>query len=126
MKKLIPIIVLLGFVVSGCATPSSELRGKEIDTQMISKIELNKSTKSEILEWFGLPDRILTTAKGREIYKYVFVPTKSKATSSKKPRFITLTFVIRAKEGIDTRYQELNIIFKDDIVIDYTSSTTSR
>lgn len=108
-------IILLGIIslfLVGCMTISSKLGEKEIDPQLIARIQLNKTTKPEIIEWFGNPHSISTTATGQEIYKYIFMETKSKVTP----------IPFNTKMSVDTKYQELNIIFKDNIVIDYTST----
>lgn len=86
--------------------------GKEIDPQLIAKIELNKTTKTDILKWFGNPHSISTTAAGQEVYKFVFMQTKSKMTPI--PFF--------AKMNVDLKYEELNVTFKDNLVIDYSST----
>ena len=111
MKKLIYLFVMV-MLVSGCMTINTGLGEKEIDPQLVSKIELNKTTKSDILKWFGNPHSISTTAAGQEVYKFVFMQTKSKITP----------IPFNTKMAIDTKYQELNVIFKDGIVVDYTST----
>ncbi|MFH0912755.1 MAG: hypothetical protein V1884_00510 [Candidatus Omnitrophota bacterium] len=111
MKKVI-LLMITSLLLVGCMTISSKLGEKEIDPQLIAKIQLNKTTKSEIIEWFGNPHSISTTATGQEIYKYIFMETKSKVTP----------IPFNTKMAVDTKYQELNVIFKDGIVIDYTST----
>ncbi|MDD5023421.1 MAG: hypothetical protein PHU63_04595 [Candidatus ainarchaeum sp.] len=111
MKKLI-LLVAIGLFLSGCMTLSSKIGEKEIDPKLIAKIQLNKTYKSEIIEWFGNPHSISTTAKGQESYKYVFMETKSKVTP----------IPFNTKMSVDTKYQELNVMFKGDIVVDYSST----
>lgn len=111
MKKLLLGFITL-FILSGCMTINTGIGGKEIDPQLISKIELSKTTKTEILQWFGNPHSISTTAAGQEVYKFVFMQTQSKMTPI--PLF--------TKMSVDTKYQELNVTFKNDTVIDYSST----
>jgi len=106
------IVGLMLLVLAGCMTLNTGIGGKEIDPQLISKIELNKTTKADILQQFGNPHSISTTAAGQEVYKFVFMQTQSKMTPI--PFF--------TKMSVDTRYQELNVTFKDDIVVDYSST----
>ncbi|MDP3041838.1 MAG: hypothetical protein Q8N62_03785 [Candidatus Omnitrophota bacterium] len=91
---------------------STGIGGKEIDPQLISKIELNKTVKAETLQWFGNPHSISTTAAGQEVYKFVFMQTKSHISPIP---FCT-------KMSVDTRYQELNVVFKGNTVVDYSST----
>ncbi|MFA5223621.1 MAG: outer membrane protein assembly factor BamE [Candidatus Omnitrophota bacterium] len=111
MKRLINLIFMVLFL-SGCMTFSSKIGEKEIDPQLIAKIQLNKTNKSEILEWFGNPHSISTAATGQEGYKYIFMETKSKVTP----------IPFNTKMSVDTKYQELNVMFKGDIVVDYSST----
>jgi outer membrane protein assembly factor BamE (lipoprotein component of BamABCDE complex) len=107
------IIFIVGVLfLCGCMTMNTGIGGKEIDPQLISKIELNQTTKTDILQWFGNPHSISTTAAGQEVYKFVFMQTKSKMTPI--PLF--------TKVSVDTKYQELNVTFKDNIVVDYSST----
>lgn len=111
MRKII-MLGLFGLFLTGCMTINTGIGGKEIDPQLIQKIELNKTTKQEIIQWFGNPHSISTTATGQEVYKYVFMQTKSSVTP----------IPFYTKMNVDTKYQELNVIFKGDIVLDYTST----
>ena len=110
--RLFFILSLMVLISSGCMSMNTGIGSKEIDPQLISKIELNKTTKSEILQWFGNPHSISTTAAGQEVYKFVFMQTQSKITP--------IPFCTKAK--IDTKYQELNVVFKNNSVVDYSST----
>lgn len=111
MKKLVCLCIMV-LVMSGCMTINTGLGEKEIDLQLVSKIEINKTTKSDILDWFGNPHSVSTTATGQEVYKFIFMQTKSKISP----------IPFNTKMNVDTRYQELNVIFKDEVVVDYTST----
>ena len=111
MKKIL-LCGIAGLFLTGCMTMNYGIGKKEIDPQLIAKITINKTTKPEILEWFGNPHSISTTATGQEVYKYVYMKTESKTTPI--PIFTTV--------DVNTQYQELNVMFKSDIVIDYTST----
>ena len=112
MRKLYLFILAGLFILTGCMTVSTGIGGKEIDPQLISKIELNKTTKADILQWFGNPHSISTTAAGQEVYKFIFMHTKSQI----------YPILFNTKMNVNTRYQELNVIFKDDKVVDYSST----
>lgn len=61
MSKKVPamsFIVLIGILLSGCATVQST-QGSKLDEKMIAQIEKGKTTRSEILKLFGAPDRII-------------------------------------------------------------------
>ena len=103
----LPLLVLVG-----CTTVNYGIGEKEIDPKLIARIEVNKTTKSEILEWFGNPHSISTTALGQEVYKYVFMETRSRM----KP------IPIFTSVDINTKYQEWNIVYKDDVIVDYSST----
>lgn len=111
MKRLL-LLILCTLFLAGCMTMSTDIGGKEIDPQLISKIELNKTTKADILQWFGNPHSISTTAAGQEVYKFVFMQTKSQISP----------MLFNTKMNVDTKYQELNVTFKDGIVVDYSST----
>lgn len=110
MKLFIVGLILLA--LTGCMAMNTSIGAKEIDPKLISNIELNKTTKADILQQFGNPHSISTTAAGQEVYKFVYMQTQSKMTPI--PLF--------TKMSVDTKYQELNVTFKDDIVIDYSST----
>ena len=111
MKKLICIVCLV-MMVSGCMTMNYGIGSEEIDPQKIATIETGNTTKAQILELFGNPHSISTTALGQEVYKYIYMKTQTK----------TNPLPLLIKMDVNTQYQELNVIFKDDIVIDYTST----
>lgn len=111
MKPLL-YMILVSLLLSGCMTMNTGIGGKEIDPQLISKIELNKTTKADILQWFGNPHSISTTAAGQEVYKFVFMQTQSKITP----------IPFHTNMSVDTKYQELNVMFKDNIAVDYSST----
>ncbi len=108
IKKII-FLGLTSLILASCMTMNTGIGSKEIDPQLISKIELSKTTKADILQWFGNPHSISTTAAGQEVYKFVFMQTQSK-------------MALFTNVDINTKYQELNVTFKDNIVIDYSST----
>jgi len=96
----------------GCTSISTGIGEKEIAPESIQKISIGKTTKPEIIALFGNPHSISTTATGQEVYKYVFMKSESKSSPS----------IFSVKMDVQVKYQELNIMFKDDIVVDYTST----
>ena len=72
MKKS-QLLILCVLFLTGCMTMNIGIGGKEIDPQLISKIELNKTIKIDILQWFGNSHSISTTAAGQGVYKFIFM-----------------------------------------------------
>ena len=111
MRKLL--LIMLCFGVVGCAsTINTGIGEREISPESIQKIMIGQTSKQEIIELFGNPHSISTTATGQEIYKFVYMQTNSKY----KPSLFSVNM------DINTTYQELNITFKGDTVIDYQST----
>ena len=104
-------LIIFSFLLAGCMTVNSSMGEKEINPEMIAKIKIGESKKAEILEWFGNPHSISPTAKGQEVYKFVYMNTKSK-----------VSMIPFSPTDVQTRYEELNVTFDKDIVVDYSST----
>lgn len=63
------IILLFSLCLCGCIS-SRSTHGTQIDGLMVAKIEKGKTTKSDILRWFGIPLRILDAGSGKESEPY--------------------------------------------------------
>ena len=111
MKKII-VLTVISLFLAGCMTVNTGIGEKEISPEMISKIKINETKKAEIIEWFGGPHSISTTAKGQEVYKYIFMKTESK----------TMMMPFIPTMDMKMKYQELNLTFANDIVVDYSST----
>ncbi len=105
MKRLIVLALLL----AGCTTFQSGM-GQKIDPEKIAAIRIGQTTKNDILGAFGNPHSISTTSGGNEVYKFVYMNTKSE------------TGIILPTIKVDTEYQELNVTFKDNVVVDFSST----
>jgi hypothetical protein len=49
---------MLGLFLSGCVT-THHTKGSKVDESMLTRIEKGKTARSDILKWFGSPDRII-------------------------------------------------------------------
>lgn len=61
--RLLSIVVWLSVAgLAGCYTyqPTISTKGSKIDESLVVKIERGKSTRSDVLKWFGSPTRIIT------------------------------------------------------------------
>ena len=96
MKRIV-IVLSVAFLsillLSGCLT-TNNISGTPINKETVQKIENGKTTRDEILQWFGAPDKILdsgtsvqgnagvggqvnvSVGKNQEIYVYEYVKTK--------------------------------------------------
>ena len=57
MKKVVLILLSLGFL-SACMT-THYTQGSKVDESLVAKIEKNQTTRNQIREWFGFPDRVI-------------------------------------------------------------------
>lgn len=110
MRKTLWILILL--LVTGCMSINTGIGEKEIPAESIQKIKIGQTSKQEIINLFGNPHSISTTARGQEVYKFVYMQTSSKS----KPSLFSINM------DIDTKYQELNVTFENDVVVDYQST----
>lgn len=75
MKKLLGVFVASA-IVSGCATV-----GNDFNEENVAKIVDGKTTKSEIVEWFGQPNGRQSSSDYAEGYTYTFTDAHASATS---------------------------------------------
>lgn len=123
------IILIAGLSLSGCVT-THEVQGSKTDEGTIQQIEKGKTTRSEILKWFGEPDRTIgagvageskttvtgdvsvaqkqeiTVGKNQEIYIYQYSETEKQfgVHNSRAERKNTLMIWIDKDTGIVQDY----------------------
>jgi hypothetical protein len=93
------VVLITGLLLSGCLTMNVDKGGK-IDESATQQIEKGKTTRNEILKWFGVPDRTIgadvtekskitapededrepkiTVGKNQEIYVYEYSEVKGR------------------------------------------------
>ena len=110
IKKIF--IGVLCVVFSGCAT-----RSTHVSKSNVAKIKKGETTQAEVLKVFGPPDVMSLNQDGDEIFTY----TDIQARNSVWNYFPVLSFVHSEMKITDL---VLTIVFKDNVVEDYTFSST--
>ena len=129
MKKLILLAVVVFFSMSlvGCfVSPHSFTQGRPIADNKVEKIQKGRTTKDEIISWFGVPTTIIK--KGDK--------TKTELTSTAAPSpTIALPYFMPGLQGTPTgefSSEQLFSLFssknkiKDDDVIYYYAYTSTQ
>lgn len=129
MKKvvLLATFVFLGLFLTGCfISPHSFTQGRPIADNKVEKIQKGKTTKEEIINWFGVPTTIIK--KGDK--------TKTGGTAATPPSpNIALPYFAQGVQGTPTgeiSSEQLFSLFssknkiKDDDVIYYYGYTTTK
>ena len=75
MKKIFLFFVIIIFLL-GCATATNVI-GRPISQENVSKIETGKTTKEDILLWFGEPYSITKDEKGSVTFVYTYLNTSA-------------------------------------------------
>jgi hypothetical protein len=105
-SKIIFFFILV-FVLFGCYTKNLK-GGKDFDSSSVHKITVGKTTKGEILSWFGEPLSKETVEDGKEVFKYDFINVDGK--------FMFL--VVAQTYNIQRFEKSLDVTFKNNIVCD--------
>lgn len=90
--KYLIFLILLSFL--GCASFS----GNNFDENKLSSVNINKTTKAEIIKMFGEPESRSQSNDDSEVYVYVYVKIAPFGTSESK---------------------SVAFIFKDDVVTNF-------
>jgi len=104
-----------GLLVLGCQmTQRHEIAGRDIDRQIVAEITPGQTTKKEVTDRFGVPDKVNKKDKGEEfLYTYRGVVEK------------TTELVVYAKKITNDERKTLRVVFgKGDLVeeVSYTNS----
>jgi hypothetical protein len=68
------LVLLAMFVIAACSTVRRRpVSGTDIDYEHVQQIEPDKTTRSEIEEWFGPPERTIKNDDGSEELRYRYV-----------------------------------------------------
>lgn len=102
-------LLLLAFVISGCASDGNETLRHETETSVQGKIVEGKTTKVEIKSMFGSPIRTTFTDGGLEMWTYEFSKISMDAVT------LISVFVPVGTSASGTR-KELVILFDTDNV----------
>ncbi|MGA3281088.1 MAG: hypothetical protein ABSD50_08905 [Smithella sp.] len=71
MKKIFALIAMIIFL-SGCATATNVV-GRPIPQENVSRIKKGETTKENILAWFGEPSSVTVNEKGETIFSYTYI-----------------------------------------------------
>ncbi len=107
MKKHLAIGVVLILIAAGCSFHSAKVEtGKKLDESSIAKITDGESTGSQILVWFGAPNK--STRLGKE---ELFVYKQCTTDSS------TVTFTAIGHTGSKEKCDELSIVLDENGIV---------
>jgi hypothetical protein len=109
-------ILVIGLsLTTGCSTISRRpISGTEIDGERVSQIEPHKTTRADVDDWLGPPERLLQNQDGSEEarYRYAgFVDQKLEA-------------IVYAKNVTEKEAKLLRLTLRDGVVtkVDFTNS----
>ena len=115
MHLTIAILAIGLALTTGCSTISRRLiSGSEIDGARVGEIELHTTTRADVDDWLGQPERLLQNHDGSEEarYRYAgFVDRKLEA-------------VVYAKNVTEKELKLLRLTLRDGVVtnVDFTNS----
>jgi outer membrane protein assembly factor BamE (lipoprotein component of BamABCDE complex) len=117
-NKTFVLIALLTILTCSCSIGRVYM-GSEIRDDPTDKIKIGSTTKGEILEIFGPPDRIQKQYDG-DIFVYVYLRKNSSKLTLEEPYFTK--FVIFQYTRVQQKMDGLVILFdKDGVVKNYGS-----
>jgi outer membrane protein assembly factor BamE (lipoprotein component of BamABCDE complex) len=118
MNKKPQILAALG-VLALCITmlPSCSTGGAQFDTENIQRIEKGKTTKTDVVNYFGDPLRKESAPLG-EVWTYTYVKSATTAAG-------VVTHIVGVEQS-RTNVDKLVVIFDGDIVKDYDSSSSDH
>ena len=115
-NKIFILVALLMNLVCGC-TIGRIYMGSEIRNDPKEKIEIGSTTKADILETFGPPERIQMQYDG-DIFVYAYLRKNSSKLTLTEPYFTKLTIFQYSR--IQQKNDSLVILFdKDGVVKNY-------
>jgi hypothetical protein len=113
--RILTIVVAAAFVVTACNTVRRRpISGTEIDYEKVTEVEPNKTTKSEIEEWFGPAERTIRNDDGSEEARYRYVGFIDRKTEA----------LVYMRNTTEKENQLLRLTLRDGVVTDmeYTDS----
>jgi len=110
MKKYaLLVIAIISLGLFGCAT-ATFTQGKAFDTSKVASIEKGKTTKQEIVSWFGEPFTKSVAGADGETWVYMYAQGQSKAQS----------YVFSVDVKTEGNMKKLDILFKNGLVENFT------
>lgn len=70
MRKIILVLFMVVLPLAGCATAE---RGRAFDVKQAQKIEIGKTTESEVISMLGAPVRTKSNSNGEKKFRYAHV-----------------------------------------------------
>lgn len=120
--KIFPIVAASGLVILGCtATSSTPNRGNMTLGATQLKLEIGKTTKAQVLEWFGSPN-IATRDKEGEVWNYTRQGTTAQIKSTSVGAWFLLGTAEHSHSSAASGSYSFDLLIrfdKSDIVIDY-------
>jgi outer membrane protein assembly factor BamE (lipoprotein component of BamABCDE complex) len=114
--KIVIVIALMAILACGCSIGRVYM-GSEIRDDPHEKIKIGSTTKGEILETFGPPDKIQKQYDG-DIFVYAYLRKNSSKLTVEEPYFTN--FVLFQYTRIQQKKDGLVILFdKDGLVKNY-------
>jgi len=115
-SKTLVLIAILTILTCGCSIGRVHI-GSEIRNDPKGRIKIGSTTKGEILETFGPPDRIQKQYDG-DIFVYAYLRKNSSTLSIEEPFFTK--FVFFQYKRVQQKKDGLVILFdKDGVVKNY-------
>lgn len=110
LGKLLPLVLLIA-CLAGCVSS-----GRKIDQSAADKIEKGKTTREQVVNLIGSPDRITRTGNGDTIYMYNYMRATAKPAT-----FIPIFGPLVG--GANVQHQMYMVTFgSDGVVKDYLST----
>ena len=117
MKNIVTVVMLV-FLMVGCASSGNRSLQKETELSMQSKIKEGVTTKDDVKMLLGSPDSVSFTDGGNEIWKYVHAKVKVSGKTF-------IPFYGLFHNGTHGTKKELTLLFKGDVVEKYNMSETA-
>jgi outer membrane protein assembly factor BamE (lipoprotein component of BamABCDE complex) len=130
MKRLIG-LASLALLLSGCVTtpqPVSDRNSELTQGNVQMHLEVNKTTKTEVLEVFGAPNVTTRDGSGREVWSYQRQAQVSQSSSSSSGWNILLAGASTSAAGFESSSRMITLIIKfdeNDVVSDFRSRTSN-
>lgn len=122
MKSYIPNLTFAGLLLfAGCNSPSTHGRGNFTLGAAQIKLLNGKTTKAEVLEWFGAPNIATKDAKG-EVWNYTRQGTSSQIRTSTVGAWLLLGGVESSSSRGQSGSYSFDLLIRfnnDDVVVDY-------
>ncbi|ARU96187.1 hypothetical protein [Tatumella citrea] len=112
MKKIITAFIV-ALTLSGCATSGNKSIQNETQVSIQQKLVKGVTTKGEVRSYFGDPTGVTFTSDGSEQWQYMLADMKISGKAF-------IPFYGLFDNGATTDMKQLIILFKGDVVSNYT------